>query len=440
MTRIAVIGAGPVGCAFALAAVHALPGAQIVLIERSPAPVSDHDVLSMGALRVSAASLDQRTATAVDYRAAESFDKRVAVSFDKRVYALSPQSIALLHKLGVWQTIAPDRLTPIDEMHVSSDADTSSEMSGDTPTKTLPQIDFSSGSPLAYIVEHKTLMASMTAAINGAGVTTRFATSVTSMSRSAHGVGRSLVLVDSSQAIVDTPEFDLVVAADGRQSRIRELADIDAVSKDYASVGIVANFVCEKPHGNIARQWFTPDGVLAYLPLPGNQISIVWSVTRSFAETLPSYDQPAFATAVASAGHMSLGQLMASSVVDAIPLKRITAKQWVQPGLALIGDAAHAIHPLAGQGVNLGFGDVRMLVEVIRNRPALAGVGDLVTLRRYARAQAGATAAMGETTDYLHSLFSKNDRVSKWVRRSGFELFDRSGVVKRLVTEYVLRS
>ena len=127
MTRIAVIGAGPVGCAFALAAVHALPGAQIVLIERSPAPVSDHDVLSMEALRVSAASLDQRTATAVDHRA--------AVSFDKRVYALSPQSIALLHKLGVWQTIAPDRLTPIDEMHVSSDADTSSEMSGDTPDR-----------------------------------------------------------------------------------------------------------------------------------------------------------------------------------------------------------------------------------------------------------------------------------------------------------------
>jgi len=414
MIRIAVIGAGPVGCAFALAARRALPGAQIVLIERNPAPSSD--------------------------RAAVSFDHRAAVSFDHRVYALSPQSIALLSELGVWQTMAADRLTPVDEMHVSSDADTPADTPADTSTKTLPRIDFSHGSPLAYIVEHQTLMASMYKALLGAGVRTLFGTSVTSMSMSAHGVKRSLALVDSSQAVVEVPEFDLVVAADGRQSHIRQLAGIDVTSKDYASVGIVANFACGRPHGNIARQWFTPDGVLAYLPLPCNQISIVWSVTRSFAETLPAYDEPAFAAAVARAGHMSLGPLNATSQVDVIPLKRVTANQWVQAGLALIGDAAHAIHPLAGQGVNLGFGDVRMLVGVIRSRPALAGVGDLATLRRYARAQAGTTAAMGETTDYLHTLFSKNDRVSKWVRRSGFELFERSGLVKRLVTDYALRS
>ena len=423
MIRIAVIGAGPVGCAFALAARRALPGAQIVLIERSPAPLFDHDVLSTQAPAVSPVS-------------AGSLDHRADVAFDHRVYALSPHSIALLLELGVWQTMASDRLTPVDEMHVSSDADTPA----DTPTRTLPHIDFSHGSPLAHIVEHKTLMASMHAALAGAGVKTLFATSVTSMSMSAGGVRRSLTLVDSSQAIVDAPEFDLVVAADGRQSHIRQLAGIDVTSKDYASVGIVANFACERGHGNIARQWFTPDGVLAYLPLPQNQISIVWSVTQSFAETLPAYVEPAFAAAVVRAGHMSLGQLAATSAVDAIPLKRITANQWVQPGLALIGDAAHAIHPLAGQGVNLGFSDVRTLVDVIRSRPPLAGIGDLAALRRYARAQAGATAAMGETTDYLHMLFSRNDRVSKWVRRSGFELFDRSGVVKRLVTEYVVRS
>ncbi len=406
MIRMAVIGAGPVGCAFALAARRALPGAEIILIERSPAPSSDREGLPMQTPPAS------------------------AESFDRRVYALSPQSIALFDRLGVWQAIAPDRLTPVDEMHVSSDAE--------TVAGTLPQIDFSHGAPLAHIVEHKALMASLYEALVGSGIRTLFGTAVTSMS--TLGGRRSLALVDVTQANVEMPEFDLVVAADGRQSHIRTLAGIDVTSKDYASVGIVANFACERPHGNIARQWFTPDGVLAYLPLPCNQISIVWSVTRAFAETLPAYDEAAFASAVARAGHLSLGQLRATSAVDAIPLKRITAKQWVLPGLALVGDAAHAIHPLAGQGVNLGFGDVRTLVDVIRNRPSLASVGDLATLRRYARAQAGATAAMGETTDCLHTLFSRNDSVSKWVRRSGFEWFERSGLVKRMVTSYALRS
>jgi len=439
MIRIAVIGAGPVGCAFALAARRALPGAQIVLVERSPAASSDGTERPAPAESFdhrAAVSFDHRAAVSFDHRAAVSFDHRAAVSFDHRVYALSPRSIALLSELGVWQTIAPDRLTPVDAMQVSSDADTLA----DTTATTLPRIDFSHGAPLAHIVEHKTLMASMYEALLGAGVRTLFGTSVTSMSVAAHGVRRSLTLADSTQAIVEMSEFDLVVAADGRQSHIRELAGIAVTSKDYASVGIVANFACEKPHGNIARQWFTPDGVLAYLPLPRNQISVVWSVTRSFAETLPAHDDPAFAIAVARAGHMSLGQLSVTSPVDAIPLKRITAHQCVQPALALVGDAAHAIHPLAGQGVNLGFGDVRMLVEVIDNRPSLASVGDLVTLRRYARGQVGKTAAMGETTDCLHTLFLRNDSVAKWARRSGFEWFERSGLVKRLVTDYAVRS
>ena len=401
MTRVVVVGGGPVGCAFALAASRAIAGAEIVLVERNEPPVAD-----------------------------QAQTQAPGPQFDHRVYALSPQSISLLSEIGVWQRISTDRLTPVDTMHVSGDAD--------TPAKTLPRIDFSHGAPLAHIVEHKTLMAALYDALAETGVKTIFGTTVTSMS--IHGAQHALALADRTQAIGEMLQVDLVVAADGRQSRIRELAGIEIDAKDYASVGIVANFACERSHGNVARQWFTPDGVLAYLPLPHNEISIVWSVTRLFAESLPAFGDPAFAMAVANAGHLALGNLTATSPVEAIPLKRVTARQSVKPGLALVGDAAHAIHPLAGQGVNLGFGDVRSLIEVIRNRPTMAGVGDMATLRRYARAQSGATAAMGETTDCLHTLFSSNDNVAKWVRRTGFEWFNRSGLVKRLVTDYVVRT
>jgi 2-polyprenyl-6-methoxyphenol hydroxylase-like FAD-dependent oxidoreductase len=129
-----------------------------------------------------------------------------------------------------------------------------------------------------------------------------------------------------------------------------------------------------------------------------------------------------------------------SSAIEEIPLKRITADRVVASGLALIGDAAHAIHPLAGQGVNLGFGDVNALVDALAGRGKFSAVGDMAVLRRYARARSEATVAMGEATDYLHTLFLRNDNVSKWVRRSGFSWFDRATLAKRLATEYAARS
>ncbi|MBC7623576.1 MAG: FAD-dependent monooxygenase, partial [Aeromicrobium sp.] len=297
----------------------------------------------------------------------------------------------------------------------------------------LPSIHFSRGMALAHIVEHRRLMSALTDAVVETDVVRKFGVVIDSMANDKNK--RDVVLNDGSRI-----EADLVVAADGRQSSVRQLAGIGAVVKDYRSVGIVANFDCEIPHANIARQWFTSAGVLAYLPLPKQQISIVWSVTEAFASTLPPRDSPAFAEAVASAGHHTLGSLSLKSAIDEIPLKRITADRVVAPGLALIGDAAHAIHPLAGQGVNLGFGDVRRLVDVLVGRSALAGLGDVAVLRRYARAQAETTVAMGEATDRLHTLFSRNDNVSKWVRRSGFSWFDQSSLAKRLATEYAAQS
>ncbi len=392
MMRIAVVGGGPVGAAFAIAASRALPNAEIDLLERAARP-------------------------------ANAFHEN---KFDQRVYALSPQSMTLLDELGVWSRIVPQRITPVDDMHVVSDAETTGEQ--------LPSMHFSYGAPLAYIVEHSALLAALYDTLAETRVKVRFGARVVSMSQ--HEQRRSLTLADGS--VVDA---DLVLGADGRQSQIRQMLGIDVVAKDYASVALIGNFACEKPHGNIARQWFTTGGVLAYLPLPLQQISIVWSVANAFADTLPTKKDGAdFAHCVASVGHDCLGALTHASPVEAIPLQRISAMRCVAAAAALIGDAAHAIHPLAGQGVNLGFGDVRCLMEVLRERGALSGIGDVALLRRYARARAEASVAMGELTDCLHTLFQRNDNVAKWVRRTGFNWFDRLPLLKRIATEYAVRS
>jgi ubiquinone biosynthesis UbiH/UbiF/VisC/COQ6 family hydroxylase len=394
VNRIVVVGGGPVGLAFAIRAAQSMSNTEVVVLERAPVP----------------APLTDR----VDESA-----------YDNRVYALSPQSVALLESIGVWSRLRSARVTPVDEMRVSGDADDSGAV--------LPGMRFSRGAALAHIVEHRELVTALSEAIAETDVVLKFGVTIESMT--VNGSRRALVLTDGACI-----EADLVVAADGRQSSVRKLAEIGTDVKDYESVGIVANFICELPHANIARQWFTPDGVLAYLPMPAQQISIVWSVKRQYAAGLPQRDSTAFLDAVATAGHHSLGRLSLSSAIEEIPLKRITADRVVASGLALIGDAAHAIHPLAGQGVNLGFGDVNALVDALAGRGKFSAVGDMAVLRRYARARSEATVAMGEATDYLHTLFLRNDNVSKWVRRSGFSWFDRATLAKRLATEYAARS
>jgi ubiquinone biosynthesis UbiH/UbiF/VisC/COQ6 family hydroxylase len=394
VNRIVVVGGGPVGAAAALSAASNLANTEVVLIERGAAP---------------------------------KFPPPDA-PFDNRVYALSPDSIALLEKIGVWPRVSslqPLRVAAIDQMHVWSDAE--------RPDQPLPSIAFSHGAPLAQIVEHHTLVAAMYAELEQSAVELRVGVTVQALK---HAEGKyELTLSDGA-----TLNADLLIGADGRQSQVRRLAGIEVALKDYESVGIVANFGCARAHGNIARQWFTPTGVLAYLPLPRQQISIVWSLPNAVARSLPASDTAAFVDAVAAAGHLSLGPLTLTSAVDAIPLQRLSANQAVAPNLALVGDAAHAIHPLAGQGVNLGFGDVQSLIDTLLQRGALSGIGDLAVLRRHARLRAEATVAMGEATDRLQTLFLRNDVVSKWVRRDGFGIFGRSKLLKRLATEYAVRA
>lgn len=397
MSQIVTVGGGPVGAAFAIAAAIRLPQVNVAMIERGAAPFVPI---------VPIVPTDGDT-------------------FDHRVYALSPTSIALLEAVDVWRRIAPERLTPVTAISVWSDAD--------NRAANLPKIHFDQGAPLAVIVEHRAIVAALYEVLTESRVERLMNVSVDAM----HSVGHQRHLSLSNGRLI---KADIVVAADGRQSQTRELAGIDVSLKDYDSVGIIANFHTQHPHGNVARQWFTPEGILAYLPLPSGQISIVWSVGSQFAKSLPDWASTDFVEAVAHAGKRTLGRLTLASPVEAVPLQRSLANRCVAPSLALIGDAAHAVHPMAGQGVNLGFGDIRILVDTLANRSAFAGLGDEALLRRYARGRAEATVAISEATDCLHTLFSRNDIVSKWIRRDGFGIFDWAKPIKRLATDFAVRA
>jgi 2-octaprenylphenol hydroxylase len=179
--------------------------------------------------------------------------------------------------------------------------------------------------------------------------------------------------------------------------------------------------------------------VLAWLPLPGARISIVWSAPRAVAEQLESMAPEDFAARVSEAGGEALGEMRLVSAVRGFPLRRIVVPDPVAPGVALVGDAAHAVHPLAGQGVNLGFQDARVLAETLAARSALERPGDLRVLRRYARARREDVTAMQFLTDRLDRLFASDVPGAALLRNAGMGLVDRQGWLKSLLTDRAMR-
>jgi ubiquinone biosynthesis UbiH/UbiF/VisC/COQ6 family hydroxylase len=381
-----VVGGGPVGVALA----HAVRGASV------PRAVDRLSIALVGEAPRAASP--------------------PAGEFDARVYALSPGNVAFLRAIGAWDALDLARVTPVHAMSIY----------GDDGRARLEFDALEAGaSELAWIVEDGALQRALWSGATGIEV--------------IGGASCERLVVDTERATLffaggRSADARLVVGADGAQSFVRRAAGIGARENDYGQAALVANFQCRLPHRNTARQWFQAAGaVLALLPLPGSQVSMVWSLPAEEAQRLGSADPAALASAATEASQGALGELSAASPARSYPLRRLAAHTIVAPRIALAGDAAHVIHPLAGQGLNLGLQDARALAETLARREPGRDPGEQGLLRRYARARAEPVLAMDGVVHGLFSLYHAPGPLLTRVRNAGLNLTDRLPVLKNVL-------
>jgi ubiquinone biosynthesis UbiH/UbiF/VisC/COQ6 family hydroxylase len=343
-------------------------------------------------------------------------------AYDARVYALSPGSVEFLRAIRVWDAIPPERLTPVHAMRVFGD-DRAASMTFDAYDAGVAE--------LAWIVEDRVLQEALWRALGAQDDLEILAPA--RCEAIALGESARLTLADGRML-----ETDLVVGADGAESFVRAAAGIAVSEKPYGQTAVVANFACERPHGNTAFQWFQGGPILALLPLPGNRVSMVWSVPTERAAELMTLDGDALGRAVCEASNGMLGALTAICPPHGYPLRRITAGRMVLPHLALAGDAAHVVHPLAGQGLNLGLQDAQALGAILMGRPPVRAPGDLLLLRRYERERSEAILAMRAAVHGLHSLFGAAGPAARRMRNAGLNLTDRVPVIKNALLRHAL--
>lgn len=341
--------------------------------------------------------------------------------YDLRIFALSSGTRSFLRDIGAWDLLDARRVTTVRRMEIFGGEGAKLSFSG------------RAGSALAWIVEAGRLSHALERqAATNPRLSRRHGSIASSFEAAAEGAA---VILEDGERI----EGDLLVGADGPHSRVRNLLGLDADEKSYGEDAIVANFETERDHGDCARQWFRPDGVLAWLPLPGKRISIVWSAPAAQADALIALDGRAFERRVRDAGAATLGDMRLISPLARFALRLIRVQRIVSPGAALIGDAAHGIHPLAGQGVNLGFQDARVLAEELAGRSQLERPGDLRVLRRYARNRREDVTAMQFVTDSLDKLFSSEGKRASWLRDAGLRLVDGQSLLKEALAERAMR-
>jgi ubiquinone biosynthesis UbiH/UbiF/VisC/COQ6 family hydroxylase len=338
--------------------------------------------------------------------------------WDVRVYAISPGSAAFLETCGAWQGLDPARVARIEAMRIY----------GDDPACRLDFSAYDAGlRELAFIVENRLLQDALWRQLAGAGHVRLYA-----------GVRCAAVTWAADEVALkleggEVLRAKLLVGADGADSWVRTQSGIAVDPVDYGQLGVVANFTCERPHHGTAFQWFRRDGVLALLPLPGDRVSMVWSTSVAHARELLAAEPARLGGQVSAASGQELGALAPAGPAAAFPLRLQRVRRLVQPRLALIGDAAHNVHPLAGQGVNLGFRDARTLAETLAARGPRTDCGDYLLLRRYERARREDVLALQLTTDGLQKLFSGDAVWLARMRNFGLTLLDRQPLLKNLL-------
>jgi 2-polyprenylphenol 6-hydroxylase len=343
--------------------------------------------------------------------------------FDPRVYAISPANVAFLREIGVWQKLDSERLTPIHSMRVFGDR-TGSEIVFDAYRAGVPE--------LAWTVEDSRLRRSLLRCVEAADHVQEFA-----------ATGCRGLRIDGDAAVLqlngDTEVAGALVAgADGARSFVRDSAGLGTRESEYGQIAVAANFECEKGHGNTAWQWFQGGPVLALLPLPGRRVSMIWSLPVDEAQAFMRLDGAAICRKVQEASRHFLGELALASDLRSYPLRRLSARRMVAPRIALAGDAAHVIHPLAGQGLNVGLQDVHCLAEILNSREPGRDPGDPRLLRRYARRRAEPILAMDLMVDGLFRLFGNRNESAFMLRNAGLNLAGRIPVLKNLLMRYAM--
>lgn len=337
-----------------------------------------------------------------------------------RVYALSPASQQFLHELGVWGLLNHGRVTSVRAMDIYGDARGYVGLDAWQVAKT----------DLAWIIESSELERVLQQLVIAAGVTWH--------DDKFQSLSDGSVISEAGQRFIPK----LLVGADGAQSPVRAAAAITTNRVPYGQSGVVTHLNAEHAHDNIARQWFSPQGIVALLPMPttsdGPQVSLVWSMPTDKAKALleladDSRNQRLQAELSDITGG-SLGQLSVRSPVYSFPLT-LQHSQMVAPGVALVGDAAHRIHPLAGQGLNLGLADAKTLAATVATRASRSHPGSIQTLRRYRRQRAEAIFLMGFACDSLYHLFAPQVAPAVALRNIGMNVVNRLPFVKRLLIE-----
>ena len=386
---VIIIGGGLVGASLAAALKHS--GLSLALVESQPAPRQP-----------------------VDQASTEN-------KWDSRIYAISPGSRSFLEQSGAWSLLDAGRIAPVEAMRVFGDTGAELEFSA-----------YQMGvAELACILENRALQQALWQVLEQQENLTLFHPAHCSALQFA--AAATLSLEDGR-----TLSTKLIVGADGRDSWVRKQAGISAAPLDYQQHAVVANFSCESPHRGIAYQWFQPDGILALLPLPGNRVSMVWSVSTEQSARLLAMSHDELCAEVAAAARHTLGNLQLITAPAAFPLRLLVLPQIIAPRVVLIGDAAHNMHPLAGQGVNTGFRDARQLAKILAERGAQNDCGDAQLLRRYERKRKEDIYTMQAATYGLKHLFNNDVSLLRAVRNLGLNATNRIIPLKKLLMQHAL--
>lgn len=389
---LVIVGAGMVGSALALALADS--GLSVVLLDRGP--------LTPGAVESD-------------------------LPFEPRVSALSLASQRILQRLGAWDGILARRVSPYQAMHVWDGSGTGA-------------VHFDAASVhaevLGHIVENRVVQDALLERLAEANVLLLPEARLELLRRSGD---QWLVQLAGDRQI----RAPLVVAADGATSAVRRLAGLETREWDYLHHAIVTSVRCAESHQRTAWQRFTDDGPLAFLPLDRGGdtrwCSIVWSCTPKQGERLMALDDAAFCQALGEAFEQRLGKVECSDTRLCIPLRQRHAKRYVEPGLALIGDAAHVIHPLAGQGVNLGFLDAAVLAEELRHAQARGeSIAEQRVLERYERRRMPHNLAMMGAMEGFQRLFQDDRLPLRWLRNAALKQVDRHFEAKALFVRRAL--